>query len=293
MTSTKRPSRIAIPDRLWRVPVYLPYLQPALTERAIANAESTLRARLPRAYVAALRVQNGGYLRLREHPSGRAPVDCIAGIGSRYPSLLRHNLDDVKAHMEEEGIATPERIEELVPFCGDGHYYYCFDYRAGGRKREPRITYIDVETFDIDEVLAPDFGTFLGQLRPPETPMYGLMTHGKPGVVASALSKATGTRFEDLGDDTYGYPWFRAKLPGSDDFASLSANRTRRGFVRKSDVDYKTLRKLLPETVERYPQYPDCGYLLGCSSFASKGGQRLIRGLAKLPFGARALPADS
>ena len=46
-----------------------------------------------------------------------------------------------------------------------------------GRKREPRIAYIDVETFNVDLVVAPDFGTFLGELRVgTQKPMYGLMT---------------------------------------------------------------------------------------------------------------------
>jgi cell wall assembly regulator SMI1 len=64
-----------LPDRLWKVPVYLPYLQPPLTDAIVKQAESQLGVRLPRAYLDALRIQNGGSLRLDSHPSDHAPVD--------------------------------------------------------------------------------------------------------------------------------------------------------------------------------------------------------------------------
>lgn len=294
MARTKTSRQAAIPDRMWSVPVYLPYLQPALTDRALERAEAKLGVRLPRAYVAALRVQNGGYLRLRLHPSGRAPVDTIAGIGPRYPSLLGRSWEALKEEMEDEGITTPERIDDLIPFSGDGHYYYCFDYRAAGRKREPRVTYIDTETFDVDEVVAPDFATFLSQLRKEAgEPLHGLVTRGDQAVVAAAISKITGFRFKDVGDQDHGYRMFRATLPGKYQFAWLAANRIRRGFVRKSDHEYAKLRKLLPKLVDRYPEHPDCGYVLGCTSFESRGGRALVRGLAKLPFASRALAHDA
>jgi hypothetical protein len=293
MARTKRSTRVTIPARLWAVPAYLPYVQPALTDRAIERAEAKLGVRLPRAYLDALRVQNGGYLRLRDHPCGHAPVDCIAGIGPRFPSLLARSWDEVKEYMEEEGISTPERIDDLIPFCGDGHYYYCLDYRAAGRKREPRVAYVDVEVFNVDEVVAPDFATFLHQLAPaPQEPRYGLVTRGKPAAVAAAVSKATGLRFEDLGDQSHGYRMFQAKLPGRYQAAWLTANRVRHGFVRKSDSEYRALRKRLPQLVDRFPEHADCGYVLGCTSFESRGGRALLRGLARLPFASRLLPAD-
>lgn len=40
--------------------------------------------------------------------------------------------------MREQGHKTPARIDELVPFCGDGHYHHCFDYRKVGRSRASR-----------------------------------------------------------------------------------------------------------------------------------------------------------
>src|SRR5258708_37089151 len=104
-----------LPHPPWRVPVYLPYLQPPLTDMAVAEAEGRLGVRLPLAYVAALRVQNGGYLRRTSHPSGYAPVDCLAGIGPRFPSLLERDWSEVKQYMHDESITTPARIDELIP----------------------------------------------------------------------------------------------------------------------------------------------------------------------------------
>jgi hypothetical protein len=290
-TNAKQPEAASeVPIRLWRVPVYLPCLQPSLTDAAVEDAESRLGVRLPRAYVAALRIQNGGYLRLNAHPSNHAPVDFLAGIGPRFPSLLQHDWTDVKAYMEEEGIETPAGVDELVPFCGDGHYHFCFDYREAGRQGEPRVTYVDVECFDVDECLAPDFGTFLSQLRPGEiSSAYGVLARGDLSAVAAELSKATGFQFEDQGDQGNGYRVFRARLPGDAGWAWLSANQARRGFVRRSDEDYPTLSLLLPELVDRYPEHADCGSFLSCTDFGSEAGQAIVRGLMELPFPTRAL----
>ena len=50
-------------EKIWRVPAYLPYLQPALTEEAILAAENSIGFKLPTAYLELLREQNGGYIR--------------------------------------------------------------------------------------------------------------------------------------------------------------------------------------------------------------------------------------
>src|SRR5262245_54415936 len=119
----------SVPPRLWRVPVYLPYLQPPLTDRIMQDAEAQLGVQLPHAYVSALRIQNGGYLRPTDDPTELPPVDLINGIGPRFPTILGNDWSEVKEYMAENGIRTPDRIDDLIPFCGDGHFYYCFDYR--------------------------------------------------------------------------------------------------------------------------------------------------------------------
>lgn len=274
--------------RLWSVPVYLPYLQPPLTDAAIEAAEAYLGIRLPVAYIEALKVQNGGYIDRTLHPSGHAAVDWIAGIGPRFPSLLRKDWSAVVEYMAEEGLTTPARIDDLVPFCGDGHYYYCLDYRESGPRGEPRVTYIDVESFDVDEVVARDFGTFLRELAPDEpTEALGLVTSDEAETVASAISRATGLVFKDRGDQDHGYRTFAARLPSDEGRVFLTANRTRRGFVRDTDPEYDELRRLLPEIVDRYPEHRDCAYFLTCSTFATSAESAIAQAVAKLGYPVR------
>lgn len=280
-----------LPANIWSVPVYLPSLQPRLTARAVAAAEKKLGVRLPLAYVEALRVQNGGHLRRTSHPSGGV-VDCIAGIGPRFPSILGCDWRTVKATMAELGFTTPAQIDDLIPFCGDGHYYYCLDYRRSGRSGEPSVTYVDVECFDKDEVLAPDFLTFLHQLRADESRVaFGLCTSARMATVAAALSKATGFAFEDQGDQNHGYRTFCATLPGRADPAWLQPNEVKRGFVRRSDRRNAHLRDLLPGRAYRYPEHADCRYFV-VTDFATRAGQKIMRALEKLPFVARRVELD-
>jgi len=281
------PSPSDLPADLWRVPVYLPYLQPKLTQRAIDAAETKLGVTLPRAYLDLLRIQNGGYLRRTSISPNLAPVDCIAGIGRRFPSILHKDWDDVKAHMRDEGLKKPARIDELVPFCGDGHFHYCFDYRKSGPRGEPRITYIDIESFDTDKVVAPNFAAFVRKLRPAGvTVVIGIETTAKMSTVAAAISKASRRAFEDQGDQNSGYRVFRAKLPGAASWAFMTPNRVRRGFVRTSDPDYRTLRDQLADEVERFPEHPDCTYFVE-ADFDTAPGRALSRAIEKLPYPSR------
>jgi hypothetical protein len=290
MTSTRRRKVSELPERLWKVPAYLPYVQPALTDRALEKAQAKLGVKLPRAYVEALRVQNGGYLRLNDHPSNFASVSHLFGIGPRLPSLLGVDWTEVKEWMSEEGAKKPARIDDLIPFCDNGHTYFCLDYRKDGRRHEPRVTYIDVEG-SVDRVLALDFGAFLRQLQPEEErKMYGLVTTEAPAALAAALSAVSGLLFEDQGDQNRGYPEFIARLSGSKPgSASLSPNRVRRGFVRKTHANYTKLSKTMPEMVDRHPDHADCGSFLECSDFDSPAGRRLVRALDRLPFASRSL----
>lgn len=281
------PVHPAPPADLWRVPVYLPYLQPRLTERAVVSAEKKLGVKLPRAYLDLLRVQNGGYLRLTSISPNLAPVNCIAGIGPRFPSILAKNWDDVKAFMSEQGIRKPARIDALLPFCGDGHFHYCLDYRKSGPRGEPKVTYIDTESFGIDKVVAPSFDAFLRKLRPSDiTIAIGIETTAKMATVAAAISKASRYSFEAQGDQDYGYPVFRAKLPGASNWASVTPNVVRRTFVRRSEAKDVKVRNKLADQVERFPEHPDCSYFV-IADFGTAAGGKLARAIEKLPYASR------
>lgn len=281
---------IDIPKRLFEIPVYLPYLQPKLTPRAIEKAEAQLGVKLPAAYLAALRVQNGGYLRLSDHRSDLPLVDCLAGIGPRFPSILRHDWEDLKAFMRENKIKKPRRIDDLIPFCGDGHYHYCFDYRKRGRESEPCVTYIDVECFDVDKVLAPDFLTFLHELRAEQEPAYGISTSQPIEAVAAALADASGCPFEDQGDQWHGYRTFYFDLPVPDDKqgAWLTPNRVKRGFVRQDDPEYAKLAARMPGFALRYPEHAECDYFIS-TKVDTEAWRGFTRVLSSLPYESRAI----
>jgi hypothetical protein len=283
-------TKTGLPEHLWRVPVYLPYLQPPLTARAVAAAEAKLKVKLPAAYLEALRIQNGGYLRLDQHPSDLAPVSNLYGIGPHLPSLVNVDWDVDKEYMAEEGLKKPARIDDLIPFCGDGHYHFCLDYRKDGRRREPRVTYVDIES-QVEKVLAPNFGAFLRSLRSEPEVAQGLVTTLPLAKVAAELAKVSGLDFEKGDAQAHGYATCRARLPGKDpSWAWLCPNRVRRGFVRPNHERYDQLKALLPELVDRYPEHADCGYILSCSAWDSPAGRRLVRGLAKLSFPSRPIP---
>jgi hypothetical protein len=90
----------ATPDTIWRVPAYLPYMQPPLTDEAIAAAEQGIGCALPVEYLNLLRQQNGGYIRY-ELPE--MVHHLIAGIGPHYPWLRRFDWDEEQVrHLLEE-----------------------------------------------------------------------------------------------------------------------------------------------------------------------------------------------
>ena len=65
------------------------------------------------------------------------------------------------------------------------------------------------------------------------------------------VDRTAGTTLKDGGASLHGYRQFSGQL-GKGVWVWLSANRVRRGFVRKGETDYKTLSKQLPELVDRF-----------------------------------------
>ena len=121
---------------IWRVPAYLPYVQPTLTDRTIAAAEQEIGCSLPHEYLDLLRVQNGGYIRF-SLPEMDIVHDLIKGIGSDANSLTDTQWKDY-----QESLSFP--LDGLVPFDdGNGQNYACLDYRHD--PAHPSVTYIDTE----------------------------------------------------------------------------------------------------------------------------------------------------
>jgi hypothetical protein len=288
VTTAKQTSELLA--RMWRVPAYLPYVMPDVTDGLVAETEEMLGVRLPKAYLAALRIQNGGSLRHALHRSGVGVGD-IAGIDGRegaYPSLPLSTWSDEKSYMRQEGLTSPERIELLVPFSGDGHEYVCFDYRRAGRRREPAIAYIDVESFDVDRVIAPNFLAFVGGLTSESRPAIGLVTHKSAARVAAEVGRALRCTFTDQGSNDHGYRSFFARI-GRDRRTLLwiTANRTTRGFTRQPKRYRGAHPEWLREVVDRHPEHADCGYFVTCSDPESPAGRAALAKLARLPFETR------
>jgi len=240
----------ALPRIQWRVPAYLPYVQPALTDAAIEDAERQLRFRLPDAYVAALREQNGGYLR---YGTPGISNEMLWGIGPRWPSIMKGSLA-----VDEGGWGwLPDGAAALIPFDGDGHWYLCFDARD--RPEAPAVTYVDVEC-RYTRLVAATFIEYVASMDPGDRTVIGVATTLDLAEAARRLATALRAKAVDQGDDAHGYPTYfvRAKKKGREVLSWVSPNQVARGFVRPSHREYVALVGSLPGTALRWPEHPDC-----------------------------------
>lgn len=142
-------------------------VQPPLTDDLVVHAEQTLGVRLPAAYLALLRIQNGGYTTdaFQAHPApeptswaaDHVPFDSMFGIGEINEGILQ----------------TPDLLREwgmpdgLILLTGDGHWWIALDYRTTGPAGPPSVVWYDNEVGE-DIQLAADFGSFVEGLRSEE-----------------------------------------------------------------------------------------------------------------------------
>ncbi|KPG26232.1 SMI1/KNR4 family protein [Mycobacteroides immunogenum] len=159
------------PAQIWRVPPYEAYVQSPLTKELLEVAEHELGVRLPTAYLALLRVQNGGYLGVcfPENQNFSTTHGIIRGIGTKYPYLAK----EAWWHDDEDFEPRPSGAAWLIPFDGDGHWDLCLDYRqsstdATGLRADPAVVVIDTEEREpnIESFVADSFENYLAQLVP-------------------------------------------------------------------------------------------------------------------------------
>ncbi len=159
------------PAQIWRLPPYEAYLQSALTGELLESTEQRLGVRLPAAYVALLRAQNGGYLQVGfpENRNYNTTHTVIRGIGTEYPYLAK----EAWWHDDEDFEPIPAGAQWLIPFDGDGHWDLCLDYRQSltdsiGLRTDPAVVVIDTEELDptIESFVADSFEAYLAQLVP-------------------------------------------------------------------------------------------------------------------------------
>jgi hypothetical protein len=232
----------------------LPYLQPALTDKAIAAAEGEIGHKLPEEYLNLLRKQNGGYIRFS---LPEMVHDTIAGIGPYFPSLTGFDWEEC-----QEYVSYP--LEGLVPFDGDGHWHLCLDYRKNARV--PAITFADIEC-DRKTHVADSFAEYLTMLRIRVDDEYVLEAVSDVERLKAELSQQLGAPFDPPDTWAHGYPTQRARLGTEDNpqWLWISPNTVLRGFVRTDDRRYSALKDLMPGFGERFPGLPTNSYILSAT----------------------------
>lgn len=247
----------ATADTIWQLPAYLPYLQPTLTDDAVAAAEAEIGYRLPEEYLNLLRKQNGGYIRFSLPETVH---DTIAGIGPHYPSLTDFDWEE-----QQQDISFP--LNGLIPFDGDGHWHLCLDYRKNARV--PAITLADVEC-DRETRVAGSFAEYLTKLRIQVEDEWVLEAVPDLERLKTLLSQELSVPFDPPDEWAQGYPIERARLGAESNpqWLWISPNTVRRGFVRADDRRYSELKDLMPGYGDRFEGLPPNSYILNASDGA-------------------------
>ena len=268
----------ATADTIWQVPAYLPYLQPPLTDAAVAAAERQIGNKLPAEYLELLRKQNGGYIRLS---LPEMVHDVIAGIGPHFPSLTGYELADCQEYVSYS-------LKGLVPFDGDGHWYLCLDYRKN--PDSPAVSHIDIE-LDLEGEVARSFADYLAMLRidvEDEENEFVLEAVADVEAVKAALATSLGVTFDATDTWAHGYAIHRAKMGTDSDpqWLWLTPNLVPRGFARPDEARYAELKDLMPGNAPRFPELPIESHLLS----ATEGVQsKVLEACVKSGFLARPL----
>jgi hypothetical protein len=244
----------------WRVPALLDWVQPTLTDAALSAVEAQLGVKLPGAYLALLRQQNGGYLRAT-WPASDARM--LRGIGPKAPSITLG-----RAHWRPNNIVqkvwAPPKSGLLVPFDGDVHWDMCFDYRKLGPSAEPSITFVDSECEEV-EPIAESFLAFLAGLADgleKSTRVYGdVEAEG----LARALAKQLGAAAPHPDEQAHGFATWRIALSGDHQWCWLSPNRVPAGFRREEQAERVVVSD---QTALQLPEDPDCAVLVSCTDEA-------------------------
>jgi hypothetical protein len=237
-------------ESIWQKPIYLPYLQPQLTEEILLHTEKKLGVKLPILLIKLLKIQNGGYIRKTIEGSVH---EQIYGIGPHYPSLTDVNWSDYKDWVSFE-------LEGLIPFDGDGHWYICLDYRIN--RTEPEITYIDTEC-DQQEKIAHSFEEYLSLLTLSLDEDAVVHTDKSIDDFIIQLEDLLNIKFEEPDKYAHGYNQYRCEL--QDSWLWLSPNHVPYGFVREEEDRYEELVQLTKSKTLRFPELPETSLLISFS----------------------------
>jgi hypothetical protein len=243
--------------RVWKTPIWLPYLNPELTDEMVLEAEKKICHKLPNEYIELLKIQNGGYIRLKNKVNDYAPHDVIEGIGSQFPSILDADLSNIDDPFTE--------LDGLVHFDGDGHWYLCLDYRLN--KTEPQITYLDVECEE-EAVLYESFAEYLQALEFSEEDLnehFVLETDDSINKVITKIENILKIKFTESSDEAF---YHRDKDHDIDLIIYL--NKVVRGHFSSEDKffehqykqRYEELKSYTKEMGLAYPEIPENSIVL-------------------------------
>ncbi len=149
------------------------YIDAPLTPTRLARVEKALGYKLPKAYVALMKHQNGGIPRNGNHRTKKrtswakdhVAVSGIFSIGNRKPSSLCGGCGS-QFWVDEWGYPP---IGVYFADCPSaGHDMLCLDYRKCGPKGEPQVVHVDQERDYKITFVAKDFASFVRGLEPDE-----------------------------------------------------------------------------------------------------------------------------
>lgn len=242
-------------ESIWRKPIYLPYLQPKLTDDILKDAEEKLGYQLPKELIELLRIQNGGYIRKSLEESMNTQ---IYGIGPHFPSLTDLDWSDYEGTVNFT-------LEGLIPFDGDGHWYLCLDYRIN--KMNPQITYIDTEC-DHQRTIAESFSDYLSQLVLEVEDELVIDTDKNLEQIAKELEQVLNVKFEEPSDYAHGYIQYTGQLYSS--WVWLSPNLVPNGFIREGEDRYEELIELSHGNTSKFPEISKTSLLISFSDDRTK-----------------------
>jgi len=142
------------------------YIDEPLTDALLARVEAQLGYKLPAAYVALARTQNGGEPRRTCHrtptrttwSADHIAITAIFGIGVTKDYSLAAPFGS-HFWLEEWGYPDIGVYFANCPLAG--HDMLCLDYSACGPTGEPRVVHIDQEVDYQVTLLAPNFESFI------------------------------------------------------------------------------------------------------------------------------------
>lgn len=148
---------------------------PPLTSKMVAEAERKLGCTFPKAYLALLRIQNGGMLKRRRFmvsapataEAAYFDTDGLRGIGGAY------GIDPDDEAIVNEDWGRPKHAIVFADAPAHGHEVFMFDYGACGPQGEPAVVWVasDGPGDALVVPLAPDMESFLqGLVEPPDEP---------------------------------------------------------------------------------------------------------------------------